>query len=161
MNLMIDLTIPDTISAMFGQPCCRKRVGRHRSLSLGFGEKVFHTKPMKDPFYGEWEIGTYSAPWRVIQDNLLVCGSLEDVESIDELDAQIQIIEFGNISSVEMISCFDLRVILENNTYVEFLQVATGEDELVHIFGPNSLYCEYAINAGWKIGRSDVPWTQD
>ena len=46
---------------MFGLACCRLRVGRFRSLSIGFGAERPHGKTdTQDSFYGEWEITLFA-----------------------------------------------------------------------------------------------------
>lgn len=70
---IIDEKTRNAFGELIGKTCCRKRVGRSRSLSVGFGKKISHSKPdMADTYYGEWEIGTYSSPWRITCDEALL-----------------------------------------------------------------------------------------
>src|SRR3989442_543818 len=110
------------IRRLIGKPCCRQRVSSPRSLSFGFGDKVYHGNPrLADSFYGEWEIGTYYCAWRVVKEKRLLCGSSDSVDSVAELNATLSQICLGAITAVDQISDFDVRVEFENGTTVEFL----------------------------------------
>jgi hypothetical protein len=157
--MIIDLEIQVALLPLIGKYCCRQRIGRGRSLSLGFGGKLPHSKPKtSDPFYGEWELGTYSAAWRIIREGRVVCGSLDAVDSIDELDERLQAIKLGKVLTIEVFSQFDLRVILDEDVCIDFICAAEDDDEMFHIFGPESLYIEYTCSDGWKVGKSNAPW---
>lgn len=158
--MAIDANIQSTFAALIGKRCCRQRVGRGRSLSVGFGEKVPHSKPKTaDPFYGEWELGTYSSAWRVIQEGRVVCGSSDVVDSIDELDERLQAIKLGAVLAIEALSQFDIRVKLDDEVCIDFICASAEDDEMFHIFGPESLYVEYTCSEGWKAGKSNAPWS--
>jgi hypothetical protein len=127
---------------------------------VGFGEKVPHSKPKTaDTFYGEWELGTYSAAWRVIREGRVVCGSLDVVDSIDELDERLQAIRLGAVIAVEEQSQFEIRVKLDDGVFIDFICASAEDDEMFHIFGPESLYVEYTCPGGWKVGKSNTPWS--
>lgn len=158
--MAIDANIKGAVATLIGKRCCRQRVGRGRSLSVGFGEKVPHSKPRTaDPFYGEWELGTYSSAWRVIHKGRVVCGSSDVVDSIDELDERLQTIKLGVILVIEALSHFDIRVKLDDDVCIDFICASSEDDEMFHIFGPESLYVEYVCRDGWKVGRSNAPWS--
>ena len=141
-----------------GKRCCRKRVGHRRSLSLGFGEKILHSNPKAvDNFYGEWEIGTYTSAWRVVSKGQILCGSMNLVDSIEELDQEIQNIFLGSVVSIEVTSLFDIRVSFDDGVFIDFIFVST-DDEMFHIFGSDSLYIEYKCVDGWLVGKSNTPW---
>jgi hypothetical protein len=125
--------LKELIRPMFGKPCCKKRVWRHRSLCLGFEEKFFHEKKLIDDFYAEWEIRTYYCAWRVIKDKKILCASSDAVDSIDELDAALKQIEFGCIESLDQFSDLDIRVKFDTGIIVEFLATISDEDECFHI----------------------------
>jgi hypothetical protein len=116
---------------------------------------------MQDLHYGEWELGTYTCGWRFVQDGAVVCGSQEIVDSNEELDKRVRrLVQPGRILAIEMPSPLDVRVILDNMR-IDFLAISSdsADDELFHIFGPDSVYVEYSISGAWKLGRSDAPWT--
>ncbi len=146
---------------MLGKPCCRQRVWRSRSLSLGFGEKVYHgNSRLVDPFYGEWEIGTFYSAWRVIYEKSILCGSTDTCDSLDELDAKIKRIEFGRIESLKQPTAFDVCARFDTGITVEFLGTFSDGDESFHIFGPEKLHIMFSIPDGWLIGRSDPPFSK-
>jgi hypothetical protein len=152
---MINTQIEKLIEPMMGNRCCRQRVWRPRSLSLGFGEKVYHGNPkLVDDFYGEWEIGTYYCAWRVIKDNRILCGSSDAVDSLDELDAALKRIDFGCIRSLTQPTQFDVRVLFDTGIAVEFLATTSDDDESFHIFCPQNISVEFSIQEGWTIGKS-------
>lgn len=154
--------IPDYSShfaSLIGKRCCRQRVGRWRSLSVGFGEKVPHSKKTKaDTFYGEWELGSYSSAWRIVREGRVICGSSDVVNSTEELDDMLQAIALGCVVDVLSPSPLDIRVQLESEVFIDFLCTSSDNDEMFHIFGPESLYLEYRWPNGWALGKSDTPW---
>jgi hypothetical protein len=157
----IEKQIRDAIQPMLGLQCCRLRVGRSRSLSLGFGTKEPHGRPdMPDPFYGAWEVGTYSGAWRFVREGAVLCGSQELADSIEELDQRArEKIQPGRVIGITMLSPLDVRLVLDN-MFVDILAMSsdTVEDELFHVFGPDKLYIECSTPGTWKLGRSDTSW---
>jgi len=134
-------------------------VRRDRSISLGFGRRVFHNKKhLEDNFYGEWEIGTYTNSWRVTERNSIIIGSQDEVDSIEELNKKLERVRFGRISSIEISNNVDVIIKFNNEIILEVLAVSDSDDEIFHIFGPENFYIEYSINRSWIIGRSNVPW---
>lgn len=157
--MMKNSTMPLIVKEIMGKQCCRQRVGEWRSLSIGFGEKQYHTKKGVDQFYGEWEIGTYSAAWRVSVANKVVCSSQDSVTSTLELDERLQLISLGSVSGIEVFHELDVRVFLDNGVTIDFMQLSIDvQDEVLHIFGPGHLYVEYSNVTGWKEGKSNEPW---
>lgn len=147
------------IENLIGKECCRQRVGRGRSLSIGFGKKRLHGKVNRpDDFYGEWEIGTYIASWRIVQEEIVLCGSQDVVDSLSELDQMLNTIQFGRIAAIKTIGKLDIRVELNNGIYIDFLGCSSEDDEIFHVFGPDNLYVEYSIKEKWRIGKSNTPW---
>ena len=155
----LSIALKSSLFDMIGQKCCRQRVGEYKSLTLGFGEKILHSrKKSLDPFRGEWEIGTYCSAWRIVENKRIICGSMDPVDLHDELDVKISSIEFGNVVNIVMLSEFDIRLELSNGINIEFLCATNYDDEAVFIFGPNHLYVQYTLNEGWRIGKSNEPW---
>lgn len=155
----IDSNIQGSFAGLIGRQCCRQRIGRGGGLSVGFGDRVPHSKPKTvDTFYGEWEIGTYSSAWRIVQHEQIVCGSLDAVNSIEKLDEFLQTLKLGSVVAVEAISKFDIRITLNEGAHIDFMCASNDDDEMFHIFGPESICVEYKCLGGWKVGKSDVPW---
>jgi hypothetical protein len=156
----IDSNIQGAFSGLIGLQCCRQRVGRGGSLSVGFGDRVPHSKRNTvDSFYGEWEVGTYSSAWRIAQHGRIVCGSMDAVHSIEKLDGLLQTVKLGAAMAIEALSEFDIRILLYEGVHIDFMCASNDEDEMFHIFGPGSTYVEYKCLGGWKVGKSDVPWS--
>jgi len=146
------------IAPLVGKPCCRRRVWRGRSLSLGFGKKVFHeNERLIDSFYGEWEIGSYYGCWRVVKEGKMLLGSQDAVDKIDDLDGVLQRIEIGRVVSVRHLTSLDIRVDLDNGVAVDFLAMVS-DDECFHICCPGDIYAEFKVSSGWEIGPSNKPW---
>jgi len=151
--------IQNAISPLIGKSCCRQKVGEMRSLSMGFGAKVPHgTSNLSSDFYGEWEIGTYTAAWRVVNGGSILCGSDDSGATDEELDMRLNKIGFGNLTAINIIMPFDIRVMFDSGIYVEFLVCTAENDEIFHVFGPQDLYIEWSVQNGWKIGKSNTPW---
>ena len=146
--------IHEITGALFGQPCCRKSAGSpRRGVSIGFGAQRFHGNPaLVDSFYGEWEVGTYYAAWRVAAPGRILCGSDDVVDSTNELNERLSQIELGHPTGIEMLSEYDVRLALGAH-FLDFLGTHGEEDEhVLHIFGPDDLYIEYSVARGWEIG---------
>ncbi|PKG97186.1 hypothetical protein [Paraglaciecola sp. MB-3u-78] len=152
---MINIEIDKKIDEVINLRCVRQAVGNSTSLSLGFGKKDNDASTEK---YREWEIGTYSSNWRVIKNKQVICASLDDVETNEELDAKLKNISFGSIRSVSQNEVGDVTLFFDNSVLVEFICLSDEDDEMFHVFCPNSEYIEYNPCSGWKTGRSDSPW---
>lgn len=156
------MTINANVRSMFadfmGKPCCRQRVGEWRTLSIGFGARVPHTSQKSvDSFYGEWEIGTWSAAWRILHGTKVLCGSKDLVDSTEELDKKLQNVHLGRILDIENLSPLDVRVTLDDGVYIDFICVSDIDDEMFHIFAPNDLYIEFK-DARWNFGNTKKLW---
>lgn len=150
--------IIDVVSTIYGKKFCRIVVGRNKSLSLGFGEKVFHNNPrLKNRYYGEWEIGTYYSSWRIVNNNQIVLGS-NDSDDIEWLNSKINEIEFQEVTAIVNSSAFDVQVVFKNGMRLDFIATFSDEDETFHIFCPEKIFVEFNVKGVWKIGKSDAPW---
>lgn len=126
------------VAGLWGKPCCRKKIGDWRCLSIGFGEKIYHNNPKcVTPYYGEWEVGNYFQPWRVSKNNLVICGCKEHLEHNEELDFKLNEIDFGCIKAIIQPNNFDIHVELDNGIGIDFLAASSDDDETFHIFCPN------------------------
>lgn len=148
----------EVINGMVGQPCCRKHIGRMRSLSLGFGGAIPHKTPVGQAIYGEWEVGTYRSAWRIVQRGRILCGSQDVVDSIEDLNLELGRIEIGRFVALRQFTDLDVRVECNDGMFIDFL-AAISDDECFHIFCPGQRYVEFTAGSGWKVGVSDKPWT--
>jgi hypothetical protein len=131
--MMESIKLQARIASLAGKPCRSKVVGEYKSLALGFGEEV--SRPTaRNPLAvrSEWEIGTYTAAWRIVHGNEVLCGSMDPVK-------------------IEMTSRFDIRVVLSGESYVEFICASSDDDEIFHIFGPENFFAKYSLADGWTV----------
>lgn len=151
--------IQHMITELYGKNCCRQCVGRGRSLSIGFGQKILRRRTaVAEYYYGEWEIGTYSSAWRIVSGDRILLGSRNTVDAIKELDSKLQEITIGKVVDIVTPSIFDVAVRLDSNVTVEFMCASSEEEEMFHVFCPNSVFMEYSVLKGWRSGPSDAPW---
>lgn len=138
------------LASLTGKRCSAKVVGEYKSLMIGFGDEV--SRPTtRNPLAvrSEWEIATYTAAWRFVHDNEVLCGSMDPVDGNDELDLKVQGLQFGYAVKIEMISRFDIRVVLSGQSYLEFICASSDDDEILHIFGPDNFFAKYSLADGW------------
>jgi len=155
----MDKEILNTISSIYGIKCCRVAIGNGNSLSIGFGEKIFHNNPkLKDKYYGEWEIGTYYGSWRIIKNNRIILGSNDFKDDIELVNRRVNDIIFGSIKDINNYSPFDVRVIFNDGMIIDFISTFIDDDEIFHIFCPGGKYIEFKAGGLWEIGKSNTPW---
>lgn len=146
-------------SEMVGKGCCRRDVGEYRSLSLGFGEVLSESNRRSGiSCIGEWDVGTYTAAWRITKAGEILCGSMNLIDSIEELDAQVKEIEIGEFVDIQVLSDFDIRIRTANGVNIEFLCVSTDDDEFFHARRRDHTYVQCKQHDGWGIGKSNEPW---
>jgi hypothetical protein len=148
--------VNEIVEKIVGQPCVRKEVGSLRSISLGFGEESTEPRRRKRR-YRLWEIGTYSADWRIL-DGATVALAKRFSPDVGELDASLASLHLGRFASIEQLSKSAVRMNLDNGFAVEFFGDPGDDDEYFHIFCPHDVYIVFS-DKGWQLGRSDVPWT--
>lgn len=160
-NNATHLDVQIAIAGLIGKSCCRQRVGRGRSLSLGFGDKVFHGKTrLIDPFYGEWEVGSYCAEWHIVQGETSLCSSHDFVDKpLMELDKKLSKILLGKIEALEFLDKLHIRIRLSAGIQIDFLAKygEDDDDEFFHVFCPNGNFVACSLNEGWLVGKSDQP----
>lgn len=153
---MATMSVQNQLSAVIadlkGQLCCCQRVGEHRSLRLGFGERVTRSKmKVRDPFFGEWQIGTYGAAWRIVQNDRIILGSMNPVDSCADLDTELEKIKFGSVLNIETPSRFCVRVSLEGAMFIDFMAASNEESEIFFLLNPDGSDIEYRCTTGWEI----------
>lgn len=140
------------IGELKGRACCCQRVGEHRSLRLGFGNKVTRSKmEVRDLFFGEWQLGTFTAAWRIVQKDRILLGSMNPVDSSADLDAELQKIQFGPVQHIETPSRFCVRVHLEGDIFIDFIAASNDECEIFFILKPDAHDMEYRCTIGWSV----------
>lgn len=156
---MASSEVKQFVLAMVGKPCCAQTVGEYRSLSIGFGMQQARPKHrLATAIVNEFEVGSYTAAWRIISKGKLLCGSMNPVNATSELDDQLGKIAIGNFLKIEMTTKFDVRIRTDNGVDIEFICASNEDDECFHIIGTNQLCVEYTLENGWRIGSSRTPW---
>lgn len=146
------------VEKSFGEICCRKRVRFGNSISIDFGNKIFHNKPkMIDPFYGEWSFGCYHKIWKILKNNKIILEGQNDFDSYEKTDSLLQQIDFGRLIEVTVVDTLDIVMILDNDIRIEFLACSKNEDTF-EVFLPYNKCLVYHANRGWEYGRRDLPW---
>lgn len=149
--------ILEQIRPLIGKQCCRAAIGEFKSLSLGFGEKIYHRNPkLRDTYYGEWEIGTYQCAWRVMEKNKILLGK-NDTQQENVLDNKLKRIRFGRIASINQITDLDIRLSFDNEMIVDFFATISDDDEYFHIFCPDNMWIGLLPGGKWIIRKSDKP----
>ena len=110
--------------------------------------------------YKEWEIGTYYSAWRVVREGIVLCGSQDVVDSIDELNLSLGRIGLGRFMSLRQFSDLDVRIEFDSGVAVDFLATTSDDDECLHIFCPGERCIEFSVRGGWKAGPSDRRWPE-
>ena len=150
MITIVDMQV--RLASLIDKHCSAKEVGEYKSLMIGFGGEV--SRPTaRNPLAvrHEWEIGTYTAAWRIVNDQEVLCGSMDPVNENTELDQKLQDLQLGFVVKIEMTSRFDIRIVLSGNSYVEFICASSDDDEMLHIFGPDNFFAKYSVVDGWAV----------
>jgi hypothetical protein len=144
------------IKPLIGKPSCRSEVGEWKTISLGFGEKIYHNNPnLREPYYGEWEAGTYSCAWRIRKGNNILIGS-NNTEKFDELNKKIKTLNFGYLERIEVRSEIDVEIILSNGIVIDiFATISDVDEEYFHIFCPDNLWVGLLPGGKWIVKKSD------
>jgi hypothetical protein len=150
--------VTELIEQIVGKTCSRKEVGRTRGLSLGFGAEARSTVKLNEKVYREWEIGSYYSAWRVVREGIVVCGSQDVVDSIDELNLALGRADLGRFMSLRQLAGLDVRIEFDSGVAVDFLATTSDDDESLHIFCPGERLIKYSPRDGWRVGPSDRPW---
>jgi hypothetical protein len=153
---MAEIKVPYQLEAVIadlkGKLCCCQRVGEHRSLRLGFGKKLNRSRmAVRDPFFGEWQIGTYTAAWRIIHDDKILLGSMNPVNSCAELDEELAKIQFGPVLDIDASSRFCVRVSLEGGMFIDFMAASNDESEVFFVLQADGHDIEYRSTIGWSM----------
>ena len=155
-----EVTVPtpsrDAVSAIIGKRCWRKAAGESRSLSLGLGGVAVSVAVPNPREYGEWEIGTYNAAWRVTLNGDVLCGSKDAGADRDRAN-KLLAIDLGSVLGWDA-TVSSVRFRFTAGYEVEFLRVNSDQDEWFHLFGPGDMYVELSGCGNWVVGISNSPW---
>ena len=142
------------LRALVGQSCTLHRIRTDRSLSIGFGSI---DGSGRSP-HGEWEIGTYRGSWRVVRNGVILCGSRDAVDSINDLNDCLTRTGIGEFLSIEHLSRLDFRVNFSSDVSIDIFCTFSDDDEVLHIFFPGKKVAAFSAQTGWMMGPSDQPW---
>ncbi|MDR3174018.1 MAG: hypothetical protein LBU19_07200, partial [Treponema sp.] len=137
-------------------PCCRVDINRYRNLSIGLGEKVKNNcKDSRVEYYGKWEIGTYSAAWRIIKGGEFISGSKMLFENTDiETQGLVPLFEETLLSITEL-NEYDIRLKFSGNLIVDFFN-CSSDDEFLHILNTDGSFWVLHFSGQWINGKSPV-----
>lgn len=85
----------------------------------------------------------------------ILCGS-NDLATMEELNAAVQKIEFGQFIAVRQLSDCDVRTEFDSGLVVDFLATTKDDDECFGLlYEPTHVYVQFSIGSGWKMGLSN------
>ena len=115
---------------LINQQICRIDFRRDKSLFIGLGNK-YPTFRKAVSFYGQWEIGTYNASWRIIKDGKILIAS----ESEKLMTEEKEIVSFPQfkLEEINEPTLFDLSFVFSSNLKIDFFNCYTEDDEFVHV----------------------------
>jgi hypothetical protein len=132
-----------------GLSVSKQSVGLARSISI----RLSSLDPMES-----YEIGCFSAGWRVRSGTRIVLGSTELVDSVGSLDDALQKIYFGRFLHSKMIGERDLSLIFEDEFSLDFFRMNSEEIEVFHLICPQNICYELSTEHGWRMGPANVGW---
>ena len=115
---------------LINQQICRIDFRRDKSLFIGLGNK-YPTFRKAVSFYGQWEIGTYNASWRIIKDGKILIAS----ESEKLMTEEKEIVSFPQfkLEEINEPTLFDLSFVFSSNLKIDFFNCYTEDDDFVHV----------------------------
>jgi hypothetical protein len=103
-------------------------------------------------------MGSYSAHWTVFRDGMPVISSGKDERS-DALGLELwNLLQGAKFLGLKVVSKGKIEILLSDTLSIDIEDRALVEDEMFHIFLPDSKYVEYSQGSGWCTGPSDKPW---
>jgi hypothetical protein len=137
-------------------PCCRVDINGYRNLSIGLGKKIQNDcKNSRVEYYGEWEIGTYSAAWRIIKGGEFISGSKKLFDNADiETQSLIPLFDETLLSITEL-NEYDIGLKFSGNLFVDFLN-CSNDDEFLHILNTDGNFWILYFSGQWICGKSPI-----
>lgn len=155
---MLTDEIMSHLAPMLYKECCKVRVHYSDSLTIGFGEKIYHNcERLVDPFFAEWEIRTDWCAWRIRKGNHVICGKDQLVETFEELHEIANKIVYGTLISISQPSDIDLRLEFDTGIVIEFFASLGFNDSYYEIFCPNDIVIVLLSRGNWIIERTNIP----
>jgi hypothetical protein len=157
----MNIDIANAIGSIYGKKFCSANIGKHNSLSIGFGEKIAHNiERLADKYLCEWRAGTYYSSWRIIRDGKIILGS-NDSNDIEYLNSKLNELDFKEIVEIINYNSLDVQVVLKNGMIIQFINTISDEDETFHIFCPENICVVFSTEGLWEIGPSNASWSDD
>ena len=139
------------VAPAVGLKCSGRQLYLSNRLCLDFGNlRYFKLGPKRIRRRREWRVFSYSAAWRIVQDGRIVLASDTIRQSKFELEEALMALELGAFCGIERLSPFDVRLVLSNQTWVDFLHAST-DDEMLEIVHTNFEHLTWDLSTGWKI----------
>lgn len=149
--------MPIVLSGLIDTTCCQASVHVGNQLSLDFGNKIYFNKPpLKGLFHGEWTITTEMSSWRLVRDDIVICGDGDGVDeqtSLNELLGRV-IVELSQTSLFDIRLLFDCGYevhILAQSSAGYYASFFTPEDQVV-TFGSDNEWLQGPVQALFKLG---------
>ncbi len=137
---------------LIGLQSCYIKVGYGSKLRIGLGNKIFYNIPrLKRKYYGEWDISSHFCGWRVLKDNVVICGYDSEIKDSNEI---LKSIEPGSLKDIFHINKFDIRLTFDKNISIDFLCQSTDEPILI-ILGDSKKVSFELTQTGWVQSSSD------
>ena len=145
MNVLEDLK-----QELLGKKICRISYWRDKCLQIGLGEKSLRKARSKGvSFYGQWEIVTYNASWRIIRDGKILIAS----QSEDLVEKEIVSLPVFELEKIIELTKYDVSFIFSNNFEVDFFNCFTEDDELIDVLKDDRTWWEKDQNGIWNKGK--------
>lgn len=145
--------LADMLKSIVGMTITTRFIGKGNRFSIGFG--IVSKKTTVD--HGEWEIGTYDCAWRVLKDGAIIVASDDAVESQQDLLDIFESCNIGEFVGLHHLTALDTRFTFSRGC-IDILCSISDDDQILHIFFPESVVAIFSISKGWVLGRSDKPW---
>jgi hypothetical protein len=111
-------------------PCTNAKIGYADVLKLSFGKKLFYeNSKLRNAFYGQIEISIETFSWRILKDELIVCGSSDDYKNAENglkkiIGKKIVALKTENNS---------IQITLDTNYKIEAYKSTVEDDDLIFI----------------------------
>ena len=138
---------------IINQQICRIDFRRDKSLFIGLGNK-YPTCRKAVSFYGQWEIGTYNASWRIIKDGKILIAS--ESEKLMAGEKEIVLLPQFKLEEINEPTPFDLSFVFSSNLKIDFFNCYTEDDEFIHVIKNDKTWWEKKQNGLWSKGKDDV-----